>query len=254
MKNLKTVAIAIAALVLTVVSVNSYGQDFKQKGGENNLQVMFAPLGGSPISIGGIAYRKFSTDGTHAMRLNFFLGFNSKTDVIGQPADSVAGNAKLGKLPELDRKQSGMTFAIRPGYEWHYAGTEHLSPYWGVEANFSMTTASVDSDFVARNGSNTTPATAWSVYTGSTKGKGANTTIGLNAVAGFDYYFAKSFSIGAEIGFGLSMVSMPDVTNTSLEYDSNGGARISSAKTSKQGSSFQLGPNAIGQFKLGWLF
>lgn len=254
MKKLKVLTIAFAAVMLSLVSLNVKGQDFKPAGGENNFQVMFAPLGGSPISIGGIAYRKFNSDASAAWRVNVFIGMTHKTSVIGQPIDTGSFSTG-GGVPEADSKSSTFTLGIRPGYEFHWAGTEHLAPYWGVEANFSMTSASVDSDFVATNGSTSQAATAYQVLTGTTKGKGANTTIGLNVITGFDYYFAKSFSIGVEIGFGFSMTSMPDITNTTLGYNkTTSAAELVTSPTQKQGSSFQLGPNAMGSFKLGWLF
>jgi hypothetical protein len=176
---------------------------------------------------------------------------NKKT-VTGQPIDT-GSFLTGGGVPEADSKSSSFTFGIRPGYEFHWAGTDHLAPYCGLEANFSLTSASVDSNFVMAN--NILTPTSYTVLTGTTKGKGANTTIGLNLITGFDYYFAKSFSIGVEIGFGFTMVSNPDITSTTGSYNTTtGAAELATNRAQKQGSSFQLGPNAMGTFKLGWLF
>jgi hypothetical protein len=228
----------------------------KQAGGEKNLQVLFAPLGGSPISINGISFRKFNAAGNSAWRVNLFIGLNNKTEITGQPVDT-GSFATGGGVPELDKKTSGMTFSIRPGYEKHMAGTDRLSPYWGIEALFSMTTAKVEEDFLKDNGT-TNPAvaaTAYKVLTTTKDGDGASTSFGLNLIAGFDYYIAKNLSLGAELGFGFSMTTMPDIESESVVANSTTGAwEVKADPKQKQGDSMQVGPNVVGQFKLGWLF
>ncbi|MBK5285402.1 MAG: hypothetical protein JJE25_08350, partial [Bacteroidia bacterium] len=104
-------------------------------------------------------------------------------------------------------------------------------------------------------------ATAYQIYTLTRKNDGASTTFGLNLIAGCDYYIAKNLSLGAELGFGFSMTSHPDVedqwlkqtvttsgTNTSVSYS------VENKSKEIQGTSMQVGPNVVGQFKLGWLF
>ena len=161
----KIVLIALGACMF-VATANAQE---KQTGGEKNLQVLFAPLGGSPISLngGGISFRKFNATGTSSWRLNVFIGLNSKTDVVGQPVDTGSFSTG-GGVPEADKKTSGMTISIRPGYEKHFAGTERLSPYIGAEVAFSMTTATVKTDTVGvanYTGQFITSATAYQVYT-----------------------------------------------------------------------------------------
>jgi hypothetical protein len=254
--------IAILALGACMFIATADAQ--KQSGGEKNLQVLFAPLGGNPISINGISFRKFSSDGKSAWRVNLFIGLNNKTDIVGQPVDT-GSFATGGGVPEADKKTTGMTISIRPGYEMHMAGTEALSPYWGVEAMFSMTTAKVETDTVGvanyTNSASSTGPTAYQVYTTTQKGKGASTTFGINLFAGADYYIAKNLSLGAEIGFGFSTTSMPDIENQYVKETVTGTVptethtfTVTDAAKQKQGSSMQLGPNVIGQFKLGWLF
>jgi len=254
MKNSKVLIIALAAFALSLFSVNANAQVFKPTGGEKEVSVLFAPLGGSPISIGGLSFRKFNPTGTAAWRVNLFIGVNNKTGVSSQPIDT-GSYATGGGRPEADAKSSSMTIGIRPGYEWHFAGTERLSPYWGVEANLTMVSASVDSGFVVDNSSNAAAGTAWQTLTCTTKGKGASTTIGLNLVMGCDFYLAKNLSLGAEFGFGCSSTSNADITSASVGRNKTSGAfEVQNNPTQKQGSAFQLGPNAVGQFKLGWSF
>src|SRR3954469_7553787 len=85
-KMKKTTLLAISACMLMATA---YAQPFKQVGGEKNLQVLFAPLGGQPISINGISFRKFNATGTGAWRLNLFIGSTSNTDISIQAGDTV---------------------------------------------------------------------------------------------------------------------------------------------------------------------
>ena len=234
-----------------MISAPSFAQ--KQSGGEKNFQVLFAPLGGNPVSIGGISYRKFNGAGDAAWRVNLFIGLNSKTEVTGQPVDT-GSFATGGAVPEADKKTSGMTISIRPGYEKHFAGTDRLSPYVGAEILFSMTTSKVTQDTVMVNTVAVAP-TSYQVMTTTKKGDGASTSFGVNLLAGFDYYIAKGLSLGAEFGFGFSTTSMPNITSERAQYNKTSGTPEVVANRDKiQGSSMQVGPNVVGQLKLGWLF
>src|SRR3954462_3213560 len=133
-----------ASLFLGTTITNA--QNLKQSGGEKNLQVLFAPLGGAPISIGGISYRKFNATGNRAWRVNLFVGYSSKTEITTQADTSNHITTGDSGSPEADKKTTGLSFSIRPGYEWHCAGTDRLSPYCGVELLFSLTTAKVEQD------------------------------------------------------------------------------------------------------------
>jgi len=250
MKKIILVALSACMFIATADAQN------KQAGGEKNLQVLFSPLGGSPVSLngGGISFRKFNATGTSAWRLNVFIGLNSKTEVTGQPIDT-GTFATGGGRPELDKKTSGMTIGIRPGYEKHFTGTPNLSPYIGAELLFSMTTAKVETDQLGTNGTNTVAPTSYVVLTEEKKGDGASTTFGVNLIAGFDYYIVKNLALGAEFGFGFSTTSNADITQNSAGPNPTTGAfELKDDPTQKQGSSMNVGPNVIGQLKLGWLF
>ena len=261
--------ILLVALGVSLFMVPAQAQ--KQAGGEKNLQVLFAPLGGSPISLNGISFRKFNGDGTSAWRVNLFIGLTNKKEVVIQASDTShysqsAGNVTYGLNPEGDKKTSGMTISIRPGYEMHMAGTEKLSPYWGAELLFSTTSSTIETDTVDHTTNTNTGAAIsvpYAVYTKKRTGDGASTTFGLNIIAGCDYYIAKNLSLGAEIGFGFSTTSMPDIEDQRLDVTTTTTqvppsitttySVVSKAKE-KQGTSMQVGPNVVGQFKLGWLF
>jgi len=233
----------------------------KQTGGEKNLQVLLAPLGGSPITINGISFRKFNSTGDGAFRLNLFLGFTHTTDILSQANDSGSNGTILGAgNPETQRKSSGMTISLRPGYEKHFGGTDRLSPYIGAEALFTITSLTVDSEYAVGNGDKNTAATAWQTLTTEATGKGTvlgntvGTTIGLNLIAGADYFIAKDLHLGVEFGWGFATTSKPDAKSQRLDTDVNSAVIVKDNPTQVQGSSWTIAPNAIAQFKLGWLF
>jgi opacity protein-like surface antigen len=248
----KLLLVAFCASLFAVSNTSAQ----KQVGKEGNLQVLFAPLGGSPISINGIAYRKFNVDGKKAWRLNLFIGMTNETEVISQEDTSAHIGTGTGAKPQMDKKTSGFTIGLRPGYEWHCPGTERLSPYCGVELLFSMTTAKTEEDTAVSNQSGTSAGTDWKLLTMETKGDGASTDIGLNLVAGADYYIAKNLSLGAELGFGFSMTSHPDIEGQGLAAQSttDNSIVVKDTPAQVQGKSMQVGPNAVAKIKLGWLF
>lgn len=226
MKNMKR-AFLLAA-VISVVAGTAQAQ-YKPATGERTLEVNFAPLGGTPVSIGGIKYRSFGTE-TSAFRLGVFLGHGS-TATITQDADTNA--------VELKDKKSTTTISIQPGIEKHFAGTERLSPYIGgvLSLGYGMTSERVESQQPNR-------------AVGARITKGGTLDIGLNAVAGFDYYVAEKLYLGTEIGFGVAMHK--DLTKK-VSFDNIQGAQDSDSKVDTQ-SKFNVGPNVVGQLRLGWAF
>lgn len=231
-------AILFFALALATVT-GVYAQ--KQTGGEKNLEVQFAPLGGNPVSMGGIRFRLFNS-ATSAIRIGLFLGGSSNTDITAQPDEVNPGS------PELTEVDKNFTVSIRPGYEKHFEGTERLSPYIGGELLFSMTSKtnesqSWDSLFNATTFEYGAPAV------GTTTTKDGSTTFGVNLVAGTDFYFANSIYLGAEIGFGFSMT-----TNKDSEITYEGPLDPDPIDPTINGKSSTWGPNYQGTLRLGWLF
>ena len=128
--------------LLTALAVGSIGisnAQYKPAAGERTLEVNFAPLGGTPVSIGGIKYRSFSSE-TTAFRVGVFLGFSNTTKVTQDE------NSQTQML-ELKEKNGSTTISLQPGIEKHFAGTERLSPYIGGVLNigYGMTSKKEES-------------------------------------------------------------------------------------------------------------
>jgi hypothetical protein len=195
---MKKVILSVA-IAFTAIS-GAFAQ--KQEGGEKNLEVNFAPLGGSPIGMDGIRLRLFNADGTGAVRVRIGLGGTNDVTVRAQSM-TVANTAKT-VIPELYDTKKSFNFSIRPGYEIHFEGTDRLSPYVGAELLFATGSETLIKEF---HGASTTAdnnleaAAKWSTW--EAERKRGTTTFGLNAVAGFDYYFVDNLYLGAEIGFGF---------------------------------------------------
>ena len=229
--------ILLLAMCAGLFSATTEAQVLKQESGDKNLEVNFTPLGGSPISIGGIKFRKFSS-ATSAFRLNVFLGSNSKKDIT-QQEDAPNYDA------ELTTKTSGMNISIRPGIEKHMAGTDRLSPYCGAEIAITLNTSKE-----VKEGQNQATPTDITINKTTTKGKDGYIAFGLNLLAGVDYYIAKSLYMGAEIGFGFNMQNDSKIK---VEY-SGFPTATTNPNDAKQGSNFQFGPTFISAIRLGWLF
>ena len=223
----------IAAAALFIGSTAIAQQDVKkQTGGEQNLEFLFAPLGGSPIGINGIKYRKFS-DATTAMRATVFLGFGSTTT-------KGLGGGTDGK-GELKTTNSNFSISIQPGIEKHFVGTDRLSPYYGAEAMIGFGTRSQKNDRIY--------GTDESVKSVKTSSQG-NLGIGVNAFAGMDFYFADNIYLGAELGFGIAYNMEMDTKYESMNPIDG---KITSGD-SPGGSAIHVGPTVVGAIRLGFLF
>lgn len=231
MKKVLLSIFTAAAIVFTASAQDDMSSIMKQEGGERQLEVQFAPLGGSPISIGGIRYRAFLTDRS-AYRATIFIGYNSTT------SPNVVQNSQ-GTDVELEDKESSFIISLRPGYEMHFDGTDRLSPYVGAEIDFAMQTSSSETQSLDVNDA---------TITNTTKGQDGFTRFGLNLVAGVDYYVAKNLYLGTELGFGFAMTSNSDIK---FESDAPG---FTAPDPTPQGSSLDLGPNVLGQIRLGYTF
>lgn len=206
-------------------------EEFKPIDKENTLEVQFTPFGSSPININGVRFRKF-IDPTRVFRVNAFLGYDLDTN-IKQQANFTINNLSL--------KTSSSVFSIniRPGFEKHLAGTSRLSPYFGGELDFAIQNSSAKEEFQNDNSDK---------YQTNIINENGFLRVGLNAIAGMDFYVAKKLYLGTEFGFGFSYINLLDVE---LESDEQG---FTKPESQKRGSSFNFGPNVNAQIRLGYAF
>ena len=226
---MKKVSILFACLL---VSAFQFCSAQKQSSGDKSLELQVAPLGSEPVKISGIRFRKF-VDDKAALRLTAFVG-GSRDKTITQEAD-----ADLNAL-ELQSISSKRSLTLRPGYEKHFDGNDKLSPYIGAEALLQVdwTKDVSENQWFSESKVSTT--------TSSTR----KSTLGLNAVAGMDYYVGNQLFFGVEMGFGFSK-QMAGVSSTEYENSEFPQENIEAEGNS---TTFNWGPTYQGTFRLGWLF
>jgi hypothetical protein len=172
--------------------------------------VEFKPFGETPVAMpNGFRFRMFNSE-TSAIRVGFDIGGGTNTQVRKQ-AYTVGTGTTAADLSELYSTAKSFNFAIRPGYEKHFAGTDRLSPYVGAELLFSMQSSSYEEEYRSGNTDDVAGATTSNILanaknwqTWSLTRNDGSTSFGLNAVAGVDFYFADNFYMGAEISLGFA--------------------------------------------------
>jgi hypothetical protein len=228
---MKKVILSMAVALACVTSANAQ----KQTGGEKNIEVAFAPLGGNPISMSGIRLRIFNSESS-AIRLGVFIGGTSSEEIMQE------ANNDIDALELID-SESTFDFSLNAGYEMHFAGTDRLSPYVGGEIAFGSSSETTETQTqYLEDGDD-------QVQTQITKG--GTSRFGVNLVAGVDYYIADALYLGAEIGFGFAR-SGDKENETTFENPQDGSENATSSLNNVKSASW--GPNYQGTIRLGWLF
>lgn len=216
-------------IILTTVSLHSFSQDsstesssFKPSAKSFTAEVNFNPFSSSPISINYLRFRSFVSE-RNAFRIGLALGLRNQKEVE-------------------DVTQSSFDINLRPGYEWHFTGTEKLSPYIGMEVDLALKSSSYSDDRDSQNrGSVESVSGAWDTN-GTERGF---TRFGANFLIGADYYIVKRLYLGVEVGYGFQVINSADITTKFFSR---------SEIKSKGGSTFQIGPNYNSSIRLGFVF
>jgi outer membrane protein W len=225
---MKKLAILVGAIALT-------GSTFAQKATTDSPFSLEGQLGfnASTLSFNAptIRFRYFVADNI-AARLTLGIDNTSETFNYFETENTNAGASGT----EVNKTSM---FNVALGAEYHFAGTDRLSPYAGL-------------DILIGSGSSTND---WTNYDGT--GYLADFTaaivdkqsmFGVNLVAGADYYFAENFYLGMELGLGFASTTVKGETTDIT----TGGVTVSNVDNEEKYSSF--GNNFIGNFRLGWRF
>lgn len=211
------------------------------------------PTEGAPLSLegqlglnslGGGTELKFNAP---ALRLRYFVTDNIAVRLtVGLNNSKETFNAYenadgTGATGTYEIKQSMNTFAI--GGEYHFTGTERLSPYAGLDIAFGMGAMKESGAEASFNGTDAVYALDYTEdFTAKTS------MFGVNLVAGTDYYFAQNFYIGLELGLGFQAVTSKEATR-----EITAGGITATGVTPEYKTGF-FGNNFIGNFRLGWRF
>jgi hypothetical protein len=246
----KIYSISIVCFLL-FTSNNSIAQDTiqsKLKGWSTELN--FNPFDGS-LSLNNanaqIKIRKFSPNG-NAVRIAFTLGYKSITDKL----DNVYGSSPISSS---DQKQY-FQLAVNIGTEKHFRSSRRLSPYIGWEAGLGF---KVSKEEMKINSSTRTIKGAWETRELYYAGQGYyyNTdyvergfiSVGAKVLTGFDFYMAKDFYFGYEIGFGLDYTKYSKIIVT---RDSSFPDQANYPDYT--GSSWDIGPRLVNGIRIGFIF
>jgi len=178
-----------------------------------------------------------------SMRMRYFFADNMAARV----SLSLQNSSTKDYYYELPNNAGGVGTEINKtsmtmislGAEKHFAGTDKLSPYIGADLVYGMGGTSAKWDkFDGSDYDATVTATV----------KNPSSMLGLNLVAGTDYYFAENFYLGLELGLGFS-----NTTDKVGETVVTAGG-TSTTSLSPEAKSSNFGNNFIGNFRLGWRF
>ncbi|MDX5346583.1 MAG: outer membrane beta-barrel protein [Hymenobacteraceae bacterium] len=155
------------------------------------------------------------------------LGFNVSRQSFSMPGGGIGSTIN----------RSDFMFSINPGIEKHFAGTNRLSPYIGAELSFAVRSLEEDSERPDGNYDYTMEG-GW---TGNQRGY---TSVGVNGVAGMDFYVARHLYVGYELGFGIHFKNEADI-----ERATSAGVTVTDGD-----SSLDLGPRVLNGVRVGFVF
>jgi outer membrane protein W len=229
---MKKLAILVGAIALT-------GSTFAQKATTDAPFSLEGQLGfnASTLSFNAPAIRaRYFVSDNIAVRLTFGMMKTSETFNYFETE-----NTNTGATGTEINKAGGWGLAL--GGEYHFAGTDRLSPYAGLDISFGGGTST----------------NAWSNYDGAGYNadykrdiEAKTSSLGVNLVAGTDYYFAENFYIGMELGIGFGSTTVKEGTDVSSDIIA--GSTVTVENTSNEEKYSTLGNNFIGNFRLGWRF
>jgi len=196
---------------------------------------------------GQIKIRKFMPNG-NALRLAFTLG--SKNDET-----KMENSYGINPLNSKDKKQS-FELGINFGTEKHFQSGRRISPYIGWEAGFGYKSSK---EVITNNENTMTVKGAWQsyemIYNGQNPYYATNYiergfwSGGANVLTGFDFYMAKDFYFGYELGFGFEYTKYIkiEITQSPLVPDNR-------TYPNQDGSSWKVGPRLLNGIRIGYTF
>jgi outer membrane protein W len=221
-------------VVMTVVLAGATTLAMAQKpteGAPHSVEVQMNLTGDvNTIVAPTLKYRYFLSEN---MAIRFGLGFNGskETNNFTENAD---GTGATGS-----QELQSSSWEVAPGFEYHFAGTDRLSPYLGVA--------------IAIGGGKDTET--WTNSDGSQYVEDLSadvenpfSTFGVGLLAGADFYFAENFFVGAEFGYLISSVTEKE---GSISV-SAGGTTTSATTPERKFSANGFGETAA--IRLGWRF
>jgi hypothetical protein len=189
--------------------------NYKPETGNKTFEVNFNPFGATPVSFSYLRFRYFLAPDL-AARAGVSLGLRGGGDNFS------------------------FEYALLPGIEKHFRGTNRLSPFVGAELGIA---SRASSGSVSAAGNSRRVSGAW-----LDNSNRSFFNLSLNGILGCDYYISRHLYLGIEAGYGFSLLSSSDIATT----DISGGT--TTTNTNEGGTSYNLGPNFNSAIRLGFAF
>lgn len=201
------------------------------EGNASSLEVQMNLTGNANTIVAPmLKYRYFLNSN---MAIRFGLGLNTSKEENNFSENPDGTGAKGTQVI----KSSG--WQIMPGFEYHFAGTDRLSPYLGLAIGIG-------------GGKDTEE---WTNFDGDAYANGVSAKVespysmfGVGLLAGTDFYFAENFFVGAELGFLIDNTTIKESTTTVSSGGTTNTIKTPEAKSSSMG----FGETAA--IRLGWRF
>ena len=212
--------------VLTATTVKSQ-ESYKPAAGNFSVEAGISPFSeNGPVSSDGTLTGTYFISGNWSFRLELGLDF----------ALARENNGETGTETRSAESQN-LEFALAPGINYYFPGTNRLSPYVGGALLFATGSIKHTEEY----------GTVKKTVSGE---DGSFTAFGLGVYTGFNYYIAKNIYLGIEIELAGASTSIP---NEKTEY--SGMDAPSSPATSKNSQGlFNLSIGANPLIRLGYSF
>ncbi len=221
-------------VLMTVVLAGATTLAMAQKPTEGNpssLEVQVNLAGeGSTVLAPSLKYRYFLSENL-AIRFGLNYAGSKDTENFTENADGT------GATGSTEYKESA--FSVAPGIEYHFAGTDRLSPYLGLAIAFGSGKYTETYD-------NSDGTEYVDGLTGDYEAPIG--VFGFSLLAGMDFYVAENLFLGAEFGWGSTSTTIKEASG-SVSF---GGTTTS--YTEPEHKSSTSGFSAVGGLRLGWRF
>ncbi|MFN3963507.1 MAG: outer membrane beta-barrel protein [Fimbriimonadaceae bacterium] len=222
----KSALIAMAILAGTALMAQK-----PTEGNPSSLEVQLNLTGNVNTIVAPMLKYRYFLNPNMAVRFGFGLNTSKQENKFAENPDGTGGTGtQVVKSTE---------WLLMPGFEYHFEGTDRLSPYLGLSIGLG---GGKDSE-------------EWTNYDGNGYNNGVSATVespyssfGIGILAGTDYYFAQDFFVGAEFGYMISSLTLKESTTTVSSGGTTNTIKTPEAKASS------MGFNETAAIRLGWRF
>lgn len=234
---MKKIIVSFTLIISSTFIVNAQQDTLKSRDGDWGFVLNLTGLVGN-ISIGNVTdgntnsaiLAKHHLTNDKVLRLGFGIKSISNNTFSADSVNITAGRA----LQEVDSTEKRFDFSIAAGIEKHLGTTRRLDPYVGGEfaiGRIGATKIDANTDISDATGTRTIARTIQ---------RDGGFNYSLNAIAGFNYFFAERISIGAEFSLGYTYSALGGDESESVVDSPVSGSQVSTfvdrkAKTSSKG-------------------